>query len=53
MWILLQGLKLGKCKFMQKTMQYLWFNIGYGRSTPAASKAKPLMDANVPNEDPR
>ena len=30
---------------MQETMQYLEFDIGYGWWTPAASKAKFLMDA--------
>ena len=40
-------LKLEKCEFMQETMQYLWFDIRYGWWTPAASKAKPLMDAKV------
>ena len=33
-------------------MQYLGFDIGYGWWTPAASKAKPLMDAKVQHEDP-
>ena len=47
------GLKLEKCEFMQKTMQYLGFDIGYGWLTPAASKAKPLMDAKVRHEDPK
>ena len=46
-------LKLKKCEFMQETMQYLGFNIGYGWWTPAASKAKPLMDAKVQHEDPK
>ena len=45
-------LKLEKCAFMQETMQYQGFDIGYGWWTPAASKAKPLMDAKVGNEDP-
>ena len=45
-------LKLEKCEFMQETMQYLGFDVGYGWSTPAASKAKPLMDAKVRHEDP-
>ena len=45
-------LKLEKCEFMQETMQYLGFDIGYGWWTPAASKAKPLMDAKVRHEDP-
>ena len=40
-------LKLEKCEFMQETMQYLGFDVGYGWWTPAASKAKPLMDAKV------
>ena len=44
-------LKLEKCEFMQKTMQYLGFDIGYGWWTPGASKAKPLMDAKVRHED--
>ena len=34
-------------------MQYLGFDIGYGWWTPAASKAKPLMDAKVRHEDPK
>ena len=34
-------LKLEKCEFMQKTMQYLGFNIGYGLGTPAGSKPNP------------
>ena len=46
-------LKLEKCEFMQETMQYLAFDIGYGRWTAAASKAKPLMDAKVQHEDPK
>ena len=40
-------LKLEKCEFMQETMQYLGFEVGYARLTSAASKAKPLMDAKV------
>ena len=46
-------LKLEKCEFMQETMQYVGFDIGYGWRTPAASKAKPLMDAKVRHEDPK
>ena len=46
-------LKLEKCEFMQETMQYLGFDIGYWWGTPAASKAKPLMDAKVRHEDPK
>ena len=38
---------------MQETMQYLRFDVGYGWWTPAASKAKPLMDAKVRHEDPK
>ena len=37
---------------MQETMHYLGFDVGYGWWTPAASKAKPLMDAKVRHEDP-
>ena len=33
-------------------MQYLGFDVGYGWWSPAASKAKPLMDAKVQHEDP-
>ena len=44
-------LKLQKCEFMQQTMQYLGSDVGYGWWTPAASKAKPLMDAKVRHED--
>ena len=46
-------LKLEKCEFMHETMQYLGFDIGYGWWTPAASKAKTLMDAKVRHEDPK
>ena len=46
-------LKLEKFEFMQETMQYLGFDIGYGWWTPAASKAKPLMDAKVQHGDPK
>ena len=46
-------LKLEKCEFLQETMQYPGFDIGYGCWTPAASKAKPLMDAKVLHEDPK
>ena len=45
-------LKLEKCEYMQKALQYLGFHIGYGWWTPAASKTKPLMDAKVQHEDP-
>ena len=45
-------LKLEKCEFMQETMQYVGFDIGYGWWTPAASRAKPLMDAKQRHEDP-
>ena len=45
--------KLEKCEFMQETMQYLGFDAGSGWWTPAASKAKPLMDAKVRHEDPK
>ena len=34
-------------------MQYLEFHIGFGWWTPAASKAKRLMDAKVRHEDPK
>ena len=46
-------LKLEKCEFMQETMQYLMFDVCYGWWTPAASKAKPLMDAKVRHEHPK
>ena len=46
-------LKLERCEFMQETMQYLGFDIGYGWWTPAAYKAKPLMDAKVRHQDPK
>ena len=39
-------LKLENYVFLQETMQYLGFDIGYGWWTPAASKVKLLMDAN-------
>ena len=44
-------LKLEKCEFMHKTMQYLGFDIGYGWWTPVASMAKPLMDPKLRHED--
>ena len=47
------SLKLQKCEFTQETMQYLGFDLGYGWWTPAASRANPLMDANVRHEDPK
>ena len=46
-------LQLEKCEFIQETMQYPGFDVGYGRWTPVASKAKPLMDAKVRHEDPK
>ena len=46
-------LKLEKCQFMQNTIQYLGFNIGYGCWTPEAFNAKPLMDVKELHEDPR
>ena len=46
-------LRLEKCEFMQETMQYLGFDVGYGWWTRAASKAKPLQDAKVRHEDPK
>ena len=46
-------LNLEKCEFMQETMQYLGFHIGYGWWNPAAAKAKPLVDAKVRHEDPK
>ena len=46
-------LKLESCEFMQETLQYLGCHIGYGWLTPAASKAKPKMDAKVGREDPK
>ena len=45
--------KLEKCEFMQGTMQYLEFDIGYGWWSPAAPKAKPLMDAKVRHNEPK
>ena len=45
-------LKLEKCEFMQETLQYLSLDIGYGWWTPAASKAKPLINAKVLHQDP-
>ena len=46
-------LELEKCQFMQETMQYLGFDIGYRWWISAASKAKPLIDAKVRHEDPK
>ena len=46
-------LNLEKCEFMWETMQYLGFDIGWVWWTPAASKAKPPMDAKVRHEEPK
>ena len=46
-------LKPEKCEFMQETMQYLGFDVGYWWWTPAASKAKPLIDVKLRHEDPK
>ena len=46
-------LKLENCEFMQETMRYLGLDIGYGRWTPVASKAKLLMEAKGRHEDPK
>ena len=45
-------LKVQNYGFMVGTMHYVGFYIGYGWWNPAASKAKPLMDAKVRHEDP-
>ena len=47
------GLRLGMYEFMQETMQYLGFDIGYGWSAPAIAKAKHLMGVKVRHEDPK
>ena len=47
------GLKPEEYEFMQETMQYLGFDVCYRLWTPAACKAKPLMDAKVRHEDPK
>ena len=46
-------LKVNKCEFKQETMQYLGFDIGCGRRTPAPSKAKHVMHAKARHEDPQ
>ena len=46
-------LMVEKCRFMQETIENLGLDDGYGCWTPAASKAKPLMDAKVRHEDPK
>ena len=46
-------LTVEKCEFMQETLQYLGFDIGYGWWTRAASKAKPRIDAKVRHEAPK
>ena len=46
-------LKLEKCEFMQETMQYLGYDVGYGWWTPAASKAKPLWKLRYDRKTPR
>ena len=46
-------LNLEKCEFIQQTMLYLGFHIGYEWWTLVASKAKPRMDAKVRDEDPK
>ena len=46
-------LKREKCEFMQETMQYLGFDVGYGWWTSAAPRAKSLIYDKVRHEDPR
>ena len=46
-------LKLEKFEFMQGTVQYLGFDSGSWWWTPAAAKAKPLMDAKVRHANPK
>ena len=45
--------KVERCEFMQETLQYLGFDIGYRLWTRASSRAKPLMDAKGRHEDPK
>ena len=45
--------KLERCDFMQETMRYPGFDVGYGWWTPAASKGKHLMDAKVRHDHPK
>ena len=40
-------IKLEKCEFMKEEMDYLGFDVGYGRWKPAASKMQPLQDMQI------
>ena len=45
-------IKLEKCEFMRKEMEYLGFDVGYGCCKPAASKMQPLQDMRI-RDDPK
>ena len=45
-------IKLEKCEFMKQEMEYLGFDVGYGRWKPAASKMQPLQDMQI-RDDPK
>ena len=45
-------IKLEKGEFMREEMEYLWFDVGYGCSKPAASKMQPLEDMQI-RDDPK
>ena len=44
--------KLEKCEFMEEEMEYLGFDVGYGRWKPAASKMQPVQDMQI-RDDPK
>ena len=45
-------IKLQKCEFMKEEMDFLGFDVGYGRSKPAVSKMQPLQDMQI-RDDPK
>ena len=43
-------IKLEKCEFMKEEMEYLGFDVGYGRWKRAASKMQPPQDMQIRND---
>ena len=40
-------IKLEKCEYMKEEMEYLGYDVGYGRWKPAASKMQPPQDKQI------
>ena len=45
-------MKIDQCELMRGEMEYLGFNVGYGRWKPAASKMQPLHDIQIHDDPP-